>query len=55
MARFIVERTFPDRLDIPTTEEGAHAGLSAIANNAEEQVTWVTTYVSTDKRKTYCV
>jgi len=51
MARFIVERTFPDRLDIPTTEEGAHACLSAIADNAEEQVAWVTT----DKRKTYCV
>ena len=55
MSRFIVERSFPDGLEIPTTEAGADVCLRVVQNNAEEQVTWVTSYVSTDKRKTFCV
>ena len=55
MPRFIVERTFPDGLEIPTTDDGAKACLNVVQNNAEEDVTWVTSYVSTDKTKTYCV
>ena len=55
MPRFIVERTFPDGLDIPTTDAGAKTCLEVIENNAEERVTWVTSYVSTDRTKTYCV
>ena len=55
MPRFIVERTFPDGLDIPITDAGAKTCLAVIENNAEERVTWVTSYVSTDRTKTYCV
>ena len=55
MPRYIVERTFPDGLEIPTSEEGAKTCLGVIQNNAEEQVTWVTSYVTTDKTKTFCV
>ena len=55
MPRFIVERTFPDGLDIPTTDAGAKTCLEVVENNAEERVTWVTSYVSTDRTKTYCV
>ena len=55
MPRYIVERTFPDGLDIPTTDAGAKTCLAVIENNAEERVTWVTSYVSTDRTKTYCV
>ena len=55
MPRFIVERTFPDGLEIPITDEGAKTCLNVVQNNAEEDVTWVTSYVSTDKTKTYCV
>ena len=55
MARYIVERTFPDGLEIPTTDDGAKTCLGVVQNNAEEQVTWVTSFVSTDKTKTYCV
>jgi hypothetical protein len=55
MPRFVVQRTFADGLETPTTRVGA-AGLSAIIiNNAEESVTWVTSYVSTDRTKTFCV
>jgi hypothetical protein len=55
MPRYLVERTFPDRLDIPTTEAGANNCLNVIKNNAEEQVTWVTSYVSPDRTRTFCI
>ena len=55
MPRYLVERTFPDRLDIPANDVGAKTCLDVVRNNAEEQVTWVTSYVSTDRTKTYCV
>jgi hypothetical protein len=55
MPRYLVERTFPDGLEIPTNEGGATTCLGVVENNAEEGVTWVTSYVSTDKTKTYCI
>ena len=55
MPRFIVERTFADSLNIPTDDSGAKTCLAVVQNNAEETVTWVTSYVTTDKRRTYCV
>ncbi len=53
MPRYIVERTFADGLEIPTDDTGAKSCLVVAQNNAEEQVTWVTSYVTTDKDKTY--
>jgi hypothetical protein len=55
MPRFVVERTFADAFAIPTTGEGAKACLAVINNNAEENVTWVTSYVTHDRTRTYCV
>lgn len=55
MPRYIVERTFPQGLAIPTTEEGAQVCLNVVGGNAQVGVTWVHSYVSEDKRKTYCV
>jgi hypothetical protein len=55
MPRYLVERTFTDGLDIPTTTDGATSCLAVVENNAEEGVTWVSSYVSTDHRKTFCV
>ena len=55
MPRYIVERTFPEGLAIPVDESGAKACLGVVQNNAEEQVTWVTSFVSTDSVRTYCV
>lgn len=49
MPRYIVERTFVDGLEIPTTDEGAKTCLQVVQNNAEEQVTWVTSYVTSDR------
>jgi hypothetical protein len=56
MPRYVVERTFPDDgLIIPMDETGAEVCLSVVNNNALEQVTWVHSYVSQDKQKTYCI
>ena len=55
MSRYIVERTFADGLEIPTSDDGAKTCLQVVQNNAEEQVTWVTSYVTNDKRRTFCV
>jgi hypothetical protein len=55
MPRYLVERTFPEGLDIPSDEAGARSCLHVVHNNAEEQVTWVTSYVAPDRTKTYCI
>jgi hypothetical protein len=55
MPRYMVERTFPDGLNIPTNAEGAQACLGVVDKNAAEGVTWVHSYVSDDKTHTYCV
>lgn len=51
----MVERTFPDGVHIPTNESGAQASQTVVARNAKNGVTWVHSYVTTDKKKTYCV
>jgi len=55
MARFMVKRTFPEGLEIPLTEQGAQACLSVVDTNAEFGVTWVHSYVTEDRRKTFCI
>jgi hypothetical protein len=55
MARFMVERAFPDGLEIPMTDKGAQACLSVVGTNSELGVTWVHSYVSEDHRKTFCI
>jgi hypothetical protein len=55
MPRYMVERTFPDGLNIPTTDGGAQACLSVVGNNSKEGVTWVHSYVTSDKSKTFCI
>jgi hypothetical protein len=53
--RFLVERTFPNGLNIPVNEEGSKICLSVVSNNAEDNVTWIHSYVTKDKKKTYCI
>lgn len=55
MPRYLVERTFPDGLAIPTTAAGAEACGGVVSRNAEGGVTWVHSYVSPDKKQTYCI
>jgi Protein of unknown function (DUF4242) len=55
MPRYLVQRTFPDGLAIPVTADGAKTCLGVMENNAEESVNWVTSFVSTDCTKTFCI
>ena len=55
MSRYIVERTFPEGLEIPVANGGAEVCQGVVERNAEEGVTWVHSYVSADKRRTFCV
>lgn len=55
MARYMVERTFPDGLAIPQDQSGAATCLQVVDANAEHQVTWVHSYVSPDRTKTFCI
>ncbi len=55
MPRYVVERTFPNGLAIPATEEGANICLTVVTNNSDDLVTWVHSYVTDDKSKTFCI
>jgi hypothetical protein len=55
MARYMVERIFPEGLEIPINDDGAATCLGVVDRNAELGVTWVHSYVSDDKRKTFCI
>lgn len=48
MARYVVQRTFADGLQIPVSEEGAAACLNVVGMNAAVGVTWIHSYVSDD-------
>jgi len=53
--RYVIERTLPDGLQIPAGAEGAELCLAVVERNADEGVTWVHSYVSEDRKKTFCV
>jgi uncharacterized protein DUF4242 len=55
MPRYMVERTFPGGLGIASDESGATACLSVVDNNADAGVTWLHSYVTEDRRKTFCI
>lgn len=55
MPRYIVQRTFTEGLQIPVANGGAELCRSVVECNAEEGVTWLHSYVSEDKRATFCV
>ena len=55
MPRYVIERTFKDGLDIPATDVGATVCESVESKNEDFGVTWVHSYVSKDRKKTYCV
>ena len=55
MPRYMVERTFPAGLSIPMTAEGAAVCNTVVTNNAVDGVTWVHSYVTPDRNKTFCI
>ena len=55
MPRYLIERSFPDGRAIPTNDEGRKVVGGVIANNAEHGVTWVHSYVTPDRKQTFCI
>ncbi|HYW69419.1 MAG TPA: DUF4242 domain-containing protein [Pyrinomonadaceae bacterium] len=54
MPRYIVERSFPDGLRIPVDSDGARMCLAIALSNAEDNVTWLHSYVSADGARSFC-
>lgn len=55
MPRYVIERTFPDGLGIPVNNTGAEVALKVVSRNGEQGVTWIHSYVTSDKKKTFCI
>ena len=54
MPRYLVERNFPDGLRVPVDDGGA-ALLQVVDRNTERNVTWLHSYVSEDRTRTFCI
>ena len=54
MPRYLVERTFPDGLKLSTDDGGAEI-CRVVLNNSEDNVTWLHSYVSSDRLRTFCI
>jgi aspartate-semialdehyde dehydrogenase len=52
MPRFIIERNFAEKLELAAWKEG-NDRVKRI--NDEEGVKWIFSFLSADKRKTYCL
>lgn len=55
MPRYMVQRTFPEGLNIPIENGGAELCRGVVERNAEEGVTWISSFVSDDKTRTFCI
>lgn len=53
--RYLIERNFPNGLEIPVNTEGSQICLNVVSTNAEDNVTWIHSYVTKDKKKTFCI
>jgi hypothetical protein len=53
--RYLIERDFPGGLNIPQNEAGVRLCRVVINNNAEDGVTWVHSYVTPDRKHTFCI
>jgi hypothetical protein len=55
MSRYVVERTFPEGLRIPVNEGGTELCRRVVERNAEDGVTWISSFVSEDKTRAFCI
>jgi uncharacterized protein DUF4242 len=55
MPRYVVERTFPESFHLSYAGTDEERCLAVVERNADEGVTWVQSYVSSDERKTFCI
>jgi Nickel responsive protein SCO4226-like len=55
MPRYVVERTYPDGLQVRPGAEQAEFCHDVVDRNFDEGVTWVHSYVSEDRCRSFCV
>lgn len=55
MPRYLVERTFPDGFGLATDGEGTQRYRDVVERNADDGVTWLQSYVSDDRTRTFCL
>jgi hypothetical protein len=55
MPRYLVQRIFPEGLHIPVDNGGRELCRGVVERNADEGVTWITSFVSEDKTRTFCI
>jgi hypothetical protein len=55
MPRYLVQRTFPEDLRIPDGAAGLELCSKVVEQNALEGVTWLTSFVSDDRRHSFCL
>jgi hypothetical protein len=55
MPRYVVERAFPEGLRIPFDNGGEELCRRVVERSAEEGVTWISSSVSDDKTRTFCI
>jgi len=55
MPKCVVQGTFPDGLRVPVGNGGAVLCRRVVERNALEGVTWISSFVSEDHRRTFCI
>jgi hypothetical protein len=55
MPRYLVERTFAAGLKLSGDDESAAICGTIVLNNSEHDVTWIHSYVSNDRQKSFCI
>jgi len=55
MPRYLIERTFSEGLQISGDSMGVDECLKIVSKNMDDEVTWVHSYVSDDKSKSFCI
>ena len=55
MPRYVIERTFPNGLNLSVDDAAAKTCQAVVLTNSEDEVTWIHSYVSEDRLKTYCI
>lgn len=55
MPRYVVQRSFPEGLEVPRGEAGAELCRRVVERNAQDGVTWITSFVSEDRARSFCV
>jgi hypothetical protein len=55
MPRYLIIRPYTEVLDISLNDEGSGKCLKVIDNNLMDEVTWIHSYISHNKKQIFCV